>query len=449
MKRRHFLATLGTLPAGSVLVAATPPPTLRRLETDVLVIGGGTAGTIAAIQAGRLGAKTILVEAGSQLGGTTTTGGVDFPGLFHAWGKQVIAGIGWEIVKRTVELNNDELPDFSKPTGRQHWRHQVRISGALYAALAEEACVQAGVQLRYYESPLTVEEAGGGWRVRLVGKGTLVDVTAKQVVDCTGSATAVGLAGFARMREETRQPGTLIYRVGGYHTAEIDPNVLKTLQEKHGAAVKSGALKRTDINGSVAGWLGKGGESGNHIVGADGTTSESHTETNIAGRQALLRVLRFLQQEPALALMKVERLQPEAGIRETYRIVGETTITVEDYEGGRVFEDAVSHSFYPIDLHFEGGVRPKHLNEGVVPTVPLRALIPKGSNNLLVAGRCVSSDQLANSALRVQASCMAMGQAAGVTAALAASSGRTPRQVPLAEIRGTLAKHGAILPPVG
>ncbi len=446
MKRRHFLASLGTLPAGSVLVAAQPPPTVRRLSTDVLVIGGGSAGTIAAIQAGRLGAKTILVEAGSQLGGTTTTGGVDFPGLFHAWGKQVIAGIGWELVQRTVELNNDALPDFSKPTGPQHWRHQVRISGQLYAALAEEACVQAGVQLRYYESPLTVEAASGGWRVRLVGKGTMVDVTAKQLVDCTGSATAVGLAGFARMREETRQPGTLIYRVGGYDLATLDPNALKALQEKHAAAVKSGALKRTDINGSLAGWLGKGGESGNHVIGADGTTSESHSETNIAGRQSLLRVLRFLQQEPALALMKIERLQAETGIRETYRIVGEATITVEDYEGGRRFEDAVSHSFYPIDLHFEGGVRPKHLNEGVVPTVPLRALIPKESKNLLVAGRCVSSDRLANSALRVQASCMGMGQVAGVTAALSAAKGTTPLLVPIKEIRDSLRKHGAIVP---
>ncbi|MBM3874960.1 MAG: FAD-dependent oxidoreductase [Verrucomicrobia bacterium] len=371
---------------------------------------------------------------------------MDFPGLFHAWGKQVIAGIGWELVKKTAELNNDPLPDFTKPTGRQHWRHQVRINGQLYAALAEEACVQAGVQLRYYESPLTVESAGDGWRVRLVGKGTMVDVTAKQIVDCTGSATAVGLAGLARMREATRQPGTLIYRVGGYDSATIDPNALKALQEKQAAAVKSGALHRTDIKGSLTGWLGKGGESGNHIPGADGTTSESHTATNVAGRQSLLRTLRFLQQEPALALMKIERLQPETGIRETYRIVGETVITVEDYEGGRVFEDAVAHSFYPIDLHFEGGVRPKHLNEGTVPTVPIRALIPKGSRNILVAGRCVSSDQLANSALRVQASCMAMGQAAGVTAALAAKAGTTPLRVPLADIRGQLARHGAIVP---
>ncbi|MBL9200011.1 MAG: FAD-dependent oxidoreductase [Opitutaceae bacterium] len=416
------------------------------LETDVLVIGGGSAGTIAALQAGRLGARTTLVESGSQLGGTTTTGGVDFPGLFHAWGKQVIAGIGWELVKAAADLGSAELPDFTKPTGRQHWRHQVRITGNLYAALAEEACVKAGVQLRYYESPSSVTATPSGWRVRLAGKGTSVEVVAKQLIDCTGNASVVGLAGLARLREKTRQPGTLIYRVGGYDLPSID---MHAMQAKLEAARKSGALKPTDINGTIAGWLGKGGESGNHILGADSSTSETHTATNIQGREALLRVLRFLKQEPAFALLTIERLQPEAGIRETYRIVGETQITHEDYVSGRVFEDAVAHSFYPIDLHYEGGVTPKHLNEGVVPTIPLRALIPKASKNLLVAGRCLSSDQLANSALRVQASCMAMGQAAGATAALAAKAGTTPAQVNLVEIRRELTKHGAIVPRTG
>jgi flavin-dependent dehydrogenase len=83
-------------------------------EVDVLVVGGGTAGTIAAIQAGRAGAKTLLVECGSQLGGAMTTGGVAFPGLFDAWGKQIIAGIGWELVKESVELDQGKIPDFSK-----------------------------------------------------------------------------------------------------------------------------------------------------------------------------------------------------------------------------------------------------------------------------------------------------------------------------------------------
>ncbi|MFA7005996.1 MAG: FAD-dependent oxidoreductase, partial [Verrucomicrobiia bacterium] len=133
-------------------------------------------------------------------------------------------------------------------------------------------------------------------------------------------------------------------------------------------------------------------------------------------------------------------------VRETFRIVGETTVTVDDYVRGRHFEDAVAYSFYPIDLHVEHGVKPEHLKEGVVPTIPLGALIPKDSKNMMVAGRCLSSDRLANSALRVQASCMAMGQAAGATAALAVCAATTPLNVPLADIRRSLAKHGAIVP---
>ena len=112
-------------------------------------------------------------------------------------------------------------------------------------------------------------------------------------------------------------------------------------------------------------------------------------------------------------------LQPEVGFRESCRIEGETVITIDDYTSGRVFDDAVCYAFYPVDLHSRSGVTPRPLARGTVPTVPLRALVPKGSRNIMAAGRCVSSDRLANSGLRVQASCMAMGQAAGATAALA------------------------------
>jgi hypothetical protein len=121
---------------------------------------------------------------------------------------------------------------------------------------------------------------------------------------------------------------------------------------------------------------------------------------------------------------------------------------VGDYTSGKVFEDAVCYAFYPVDLHTKGGVKPKPLAQGVVPTVPLSALIPKGSTNIIVAGRCVSSDRLANSGLRVQASCMAMGQAAGAAAALAVTGNTTPLKVSLNELRTTLAKHGAIVPSV-
>ena len=138
--------------------------------------------------------------------------------------------------------------------------------------------------------------------------------------------------------------------------------------------------------------------------------------------------------------------EPEAGFRESYRIEGETIITVNDYTSGRIFEDAISNAFYPVDLHTKNGVKPKPLKRGKVPTIPLRALVPKGSENVIVAGRCVSSDRLANSGLRVQASCMGMGQAAGAAASLAAKKQTTPLKVPLAEIHALLKEHGAIVP---
>jgi hypothetical protein len=139
-------------------------------------------------------------------------------------------------------------------------------------------------------------------------------------------------------------------------------------------------------------------------------------------------------------------LQPEASFRESYRIQGETLITLDDYTSGRVFEDAVCYAFYPVDLHTKSGIKPQPLASGKVPTIPLSALVPKGSRNIIVAGRCVSSDRLANSGLRVQASCMAMGQAAGAAAALAAQANKTPLDVPLENVRELLRKHGAIIP---
>jgi glycine/D-amino acid oxidase-like deaminating enzyme len=440
--RRDFLLGMGAASAAAAPAAAAEAPR-RTIQTDVLVIGGGTSGAIAAIQAGRLGARTVLVEAGSQLGGTTSTAGVDYPGLFHAWGRQVIAGIGWELVTATAALNGDRLPDFTVPYGQQHWRHQVRIHGGLYAAIAEEACVKAKVQLRYYETPLSIRRAGAHWRVHLAGKGTQVEIAARQLVDCTGNAAAIGMIGLARQRDAVTQPGTLIYRLAGYRYDEAD---LFDMEPKAQAAVKAGRLESADFRHNLRGFLANGGENATHIPGADSSTSELHTQTNVRGRQGLLRMMRFLRPFPGFEKMRLERLATEAGIRETYRIAGETVVTVEDYTSGRKFGDAVAHSFYPIDLHDEKGIRPKPLVEGTVPTIPLGALIPRASRDLMVAGRCISSDRLANSALRVQASSMAMGQAAGATAALAVEFNVTPAKVPLASVRKALRAHGAIVP---
>lgn len=412
--RREFLsysaAGLAIACAGDVVVSAEPKdkplPELGGdgIETsvDVLVVGGGTAGTIAAIQAGRAGARTMIIERNSQLGGTTTTGGVAFPGLFDAWGKQVIAGIGWELVRDSVELDNGPLPDFSKVPPR-HWQNQVFVNQFLYAILAEEKCEKAGVQIAYYEFPYAIRQTGDGWIVDCVGFGTRRRVLCRQIIDCTGGAEVVGMLGLPRLREAETQPGSYLYKIGSHH--EVGREQIHRL----------------------------------YVHGADSTNSRTVTLANLTGRKSVLEQVRKSKK-------RLMHLQPETGFRESYRIVGETMITVDDYTSGRVFDDAVCYAFYPVDLHTKSGVKPKPLKPGTVPTIPLRALVPKDSRNIVVAGRCVCSDRLANSGLRVQASCMAMGQAAGVAAALAVQRGTTPLSVPLDEIRQTLRLHDAIVP---
>lgn len=422
LDRRSFI-TKGAVAAAGISLASTTDVTLARdsesvagplglditTELDVLVVGGGSAGTIAGIQAGRAGAKTLLMERASYLGGMTTRGGVCFPGLFDAWGKQIIAGIGWELVRECVELDGGTLPDFSK-VPRHHWQNQVHINQFLYYILAEEKCAQAGVEIAYHESPHKITKTKDGWQVDCVGFGTRRRVLCKQIVDCTGGAEIAGMLGHSRLRGEVRQPGSIQFLIDEANNP--------------GRPVKS---------------RGAGLLHAIYVHGADSTNSRTVTEASLTGRRAVLEKVRKTGK-------RLMHLQPEPGFRESYRIEGETVITVEDYRSGRHFEDAICYAFYPVDLHTKNGVKPEPLAKGVVPTVPISALIPKDSENIIVAGRCVSSDRLANSGLRVQAPCMAMGQAAACAAVIAAMNGTTPGKVPLKDLHSLLKQHGAIVP---
>jgi len=448
MKRRSLIKSVGALSLGMVTpslakgeVLADPYETKRNsIETEILVVGGGTAGTIAAIQAGRAGAATVLIESGSQLGGTTTTGGVAFPGIFHAWGKQIIGGIGWELVEECVQLNGDSLPDFSILPDH-HWQHQVAVNAALYTLLAEEKCMGAGVNIRYYETPTQVEFKKGLWHVETVGKGSSTKITCKQIIDCTGNALITSMAGFDVLREAETQPGSLVFRIGGYDFDSLDLNLIP---QKYHRVLRENMLVAQNRTSGENTFVPYGYV---YVPGADSTTSESHTMANQDGRSKLLELVRELRSFPGCEEVKILDLKTETAVRETYRIDGVYKMTHLDYVEGTVFEDSLSHSFYPIDLHREGkSIYQEFLQPGVVASIPLRALIPRQSKNFLVAGRCVSSDRLANSALRVQASCMGMGQAAAVAAVLAAKQGSTPAEVPLDDIKQELKEHGAIVP---
>jgi len=455
IERRSMIKSLGAvsfgmfatgLPGGDVL-ADPYEIKVQKLETDVLVIGGGTAGVIAAIQAGRVGARTMIIESGSQLGGTTTTGGVAFPGIFHAWGKQIISGIGWELVMECVQLDGGKLPNFSiipNNTSIRHWRHQVAVNGPLYALLAEEKCLDAGVKIRYYESPRTIAFNNGNWSVKSVGKGIEAEIVCNQIIDCTGNASAASIAGFDLLRETDTQPGSLVFRIGGYNFDALD---LTKIPNKYHGVLRQNMInlqKEEDPDASFPPTVPYGYV---YVPGADSSTAELHTQANLQGRSNLLKLLRTLRSFPGCEQIKILDIKTETAVRETFRIDGVYQIMHKDYVEGRVFEDSISHSFYPIDLHREGkSIYQEFLKPDVVASIPLRSLIPKRSKNFLVAGRCVSSDRLANSALRVQASCMGMGQAAGVAAALASRSKTTPLDVPISDIQQMIEEHGGIVP---
>ena len=455
IKRRTLIKSLGAFTIGSMVPDTTkgealkPPYNLKKskIDTDVIVIGGGTAGVIAAIQVAREGVRTTLIENNSQLGGTTTTGGVSFPGIFHAWGKQIIAGIGWELVYESVQMDGGELPNFSViPNNKtiRHWRHQVAVNGPLYALLAEEKCVEAGVDIRYYETPQNIVFEKGHWIVTTAGKGVETEINCKQIIDCTGNAFGATLAGYDVLRDADTQPGSLIFRIGGYDYDALD--LSKIPNQYHGVLRQNMIInqKRENADGVFPPNVPYGYV---YVPGADSTTSETHTKANMEGRVNLLKLYRTLKTFPGLEKIKILDIQTETAVRETYRIVGEYKITRADYVTGRVFDDSISHSFYPIDLHREGkSIYQEFLKEDVVASIPLRALVPKGSQNFLVAGRCVGSDRLANSALRVQASCMGMGQAAGAAAVLACRKECTPLKVPVKQIQELISRHGGIIP---
>lgn len=414
---------------------------------DVIVFGGGTAGAIAAIQAGRAGARTLLVEKNAMLGGTMTIGGINAPAHFFAWGKQVIGGIGWELVRKTFEETGRPVPtpDFTRDNDKPP--HLV-IDFPVYAALCDEAVLDAGVDLLFHAMPGAAAFEDGKWDVTICTKSGLEKTAAKVLIDATGDANVVDLAGFELTRPDLVQPATLHMHCSGYDVDALDFEALKAASEK---AIAEGTLKTTDIAWNDKGperFLRSHGHNANHLRAHGAETSAGRTAAEVEARQTVLRMHRFFRKQPGLESFRVQWICSEAGIRETTMIKGKATVTVEEYESGKYFDDAVCYAFYSIDehLHDGKGANYRRLKPNVLPTIPRGALLPDGSRFLIVAGRCLSSDREANSALRVECPCMAMGQAAGAMAALSANTGIDPEQLSLEQVYDLLRKHDAVVP---
>lgn len=406
-------------------------------DYDVIVVGGGPAGIGAALAAAETGARTVLIERDSIIGGTTVQAEVCDIGLFYAWKKQIIAGPTWDLVAKAVEAAHGELPDFSKQEPDKWMESCVHVDPKIYSRIAEKTLREAGVELMLNNEVTSIERLDYGWKVDTI--------TGRQVIDATGNATIAALAGAERVKspDSIRQPGSFFFWISSKGW-DFDWEAVNRAQKK---AIEDGVLLSTDMPVGMSFFISKGGGSGCYVPLADNSTPEARAETNRRGIEARDRVLAFIRRQKGLEDVELVSSAREVGVRETYRVVGEKTITEQDYLQGIIPDDALAWSYWMVDEHNAGkSARLVFLEEGKIGAIPLGAMLPKGVDNMLVAGRAISSDQGANSALRVQASCMAMGQAAGVVAALAANRHCDPRDVPLDLARKCLTDIGHIVP---
>lgn len=182
------------------------------------------------------------------------------------------------------------------------------------------------------------------------------------------------------------------------------------------------------------------------VSGWDGADEASLSHAEVEGRKQVISVIRFLQREvPGFESCQLVALAPWIGVRETWRIVGDYVLTADDVMSARQFEDAVAQGGGPLDVHHPqgGGVT---LMEPPAPfSTPYRCLLPRGVDGMLVAGRCASASADAMGALRHMGSAMALGQAAGVAAALASANRVAPREVDVDELRRMLREQDAII----
>ena len=397
---------------------------------DVVVCGGGPAGFIAAIAAARSGARTALVEQYGFLGGMATAGIVAPLSVFTYNGEKVIGGIPWEFIERLQDMGGGLI---EKPLGN------VAFEPELYKLCCQRMVLEAGVSL-YMHSYLCGCSCHDGHvdAIFIDNKNGTEALEAKVFIDCTGDADLAWHAGVPMQPDEGRplQPMSTYFVLSGVdtstprmqqamhhnrqgvncHCGEIRDELL-THREEWGLSEFGGPWFCTTLQPGVV-TVNMTRTAGNATDTRDFTRAECELREQVFRMAAVLR-----DHFPEFRDSYVSAVAVQAGVRETRRILGAHTITGEEYVSAFRYPDSVSRGAHPIDIHVAHGASQNVTFLKTPAFVPYRALYAPGFGNLLVAGRCISADKTAFASLRVQASCMGTGQAAGVAAALAAASG--------------------------
>lgn len=421
----------------------------KRIATDVAIIGGGTAGVFAALGARNAGADVILIEKNNILGGTMTQGRVCFPGLFHAWGKQIIGGYGFEAVKRALRYEGREMPVFPYKS-ECHWHQQIALNEFYFACVLDEMCEESGVNVKFDTYFTDATESDSGVKIYVAEKDGLTEINAKKTVDASGNAYLARKLGYKVNRSANPQPSSLRMDIGGYDFSLVDKD---EALEKSRAALACGDIENCSSAEMILNCLASYTASNLHTDVAYPDLTEGGTKLQAKARKNALSFLRLVRTIKGCENVYVRNFATECGVRETVRIASEYDVSVEDYVSGKIFDDAICYAFYPVDLHMANDIENTKnnlnnifLQDGVIPSVPYRSVLPLGARNVVCAGRIIGSDQLANSGLRVEATCMAVGQAAGVAAAISAAERLSVQDVPYERLSETLRKQGAIVP---
>ncbi|MCD6291475.1 MAG: FAD-dependent oxidoreductase [Anaerolineae bacterium] len=432
---------------------------------DVIVVGGGVSGVAASIAAARMGRKTLLVEQFGSLGGTGTNGLVNAFNPFSDGVRTLIGGIGLEVVQRAYErgiLAPHVTPETWK-TGYMKW---IPFQNEGMKVLLDEMVQEAGVELRFFTTMIDV--LMDGRRIDgliLHGREGLSAVRGRYFVDCTGDAHLTALAGFPY--EVGDEQGRTMPPTLCSHLINIDADAYLAFRES-GAweetlerALEEGAFTVWDkhvpgviLMGENYGFLNAG-----HVFGVVGLSSEDLTRGMIRGRQLAQEFVAFYRKYvPGFEKVVHMSTAPVLGIRESRRIVGEYILSIDDFLARRSFPDEIGRYNNPIDIHimspdpeayeayasmYEKRYR---LPPGESYGIPYRSLIPKGSQNLLVAGRCISTDRLVQGSTRVMPCCFVTGHAAGAAAALCQEEEAPPLALDAGLLRQTLRGQGAYIP---
>lgn len=415
---------------------------------DVVVAGGGTAGHIAALQAARAGVKTAVIEAGTMLGGTTTSGGVNMPNHFFSTRGPVVQGIAWELYTRSKKIEGLPIPDYRKRRPVETPGYYSYINVPIYAAIAEAEAIKAGIILHYHEFVADVKAVGNRWEITSLGRGIHRITRAREIIDCTGDSDVLRILGLGVLHSKVRQPGTYQYKIENIEHEQIWGKEVQALYEE---AMRDGVLEKGDFAYPnmlpFKNFLDHGGHNGTHIYDADTSDADGQTRANLEGRARMLRMFKFVTSSiPGCERAVLKTMASHALARETYRAVGEYIVTKKDFMQATDFEDKVCNAFNYIDLHSrETGCDVYfHESKDLLPKVPFRALIPKGSSRITVAGRIVSAERVAFAGIRAQCTCMAMGQAMGAAAALAVKQKIPSREITAGDIVALTVEHGAV-----